>query len=68
LHQSQAEGQLVISFACFAINFANFKIPIQTWTGLTAHGVNNGMAIKYPGLWYQQSGDDRFKNAVYAGL
>lgn len=48
--------------------FAEKKIPTQTWTGLTAHGVNNGMAIKYPGLWYQQSGDERFKNAVFTGL
>lgn len=36
--------------------------------GMTAHGVNNAMAIKYPGLWYQQSGDDRYKNAVFAGI
>ncbi len=36
--------------------------------GLTAHVVNNAMAIKYPGLWYQQSKNDRFKNAVYEGL
>ena len=48
--------------------FAEKRIPTETWTGLTAHGVNNGMAIKYPGLWYQQSGDERFKNAVFAGL
>jgi uncharacterized protein len=26
------------------------------------------MAIKFPGLWYQQSGDVRFKNAVFSGL
>lgn len=44
------------------------KIPTATWTGLTAHGVNNGMAIKYPGLWYQQSGDIIFKNAVFEGI
>ncbi|MFH0842157.1 MAG: beta-L-arabinofuranosidase domain-containing protein [Bacteroidota bacterium] len=44
------------------------RIPVQTWTGLTAHGVNNGMAIKYPGLWYQQSGDERFRNAVFEGI
>ncbi len=43
-------------------------IPTATLTGLTAHGVNNGMAIKYPGLWYQQSGDERFKNAIYEGI
>lgn len=36
--------------------------------GLTAHVVNNAMAFKYPGLWYQQSGDERFKNAVYMAL
>jgi len=36
--------------------------------GLTAHVVNNAMAIKYPGLWYQQSGDDLFRQAVFTGL
>jgi hypothetical protein len=36
--------------------------------GMTAHGVNNAMAIKYPGLWYQQSKDDRFKKAVFTGI
>ena len=36
--------------------------------GLTAHVVNNAMAIKYPGLWYQQSTDERFKNAVFSGI
>jgi len=36
--------------------------------GLTAHVVNNAMAIKYPGLWYQQSGDNRFKDAVFTGI
>lgn len=36
--------------------------------GMTAHGVNNAMAIKYPGLWYQQSKDARFKNAVFSGI
>lgn len=48
---------------------AEKRIPLQ-WKadGLTAHGVNNGMAIKYPGLWYQSSGDARFKNAVFAGI
>ncbi len=45
------------------------KIPLN-WgpEGLTAHVVNNAMAIKYPGLWYQQSMDERFKNAVFAGI
>lgn len=36
--------------------------------GLTSHVVNNAMAIKYPGLWYQQSKDIRFKNAVFSGI
>lgn len=36
--------------------------------GLTAHVVNNAMAIKYPGLWFQQSNDERYKNAVFAGI
>ncbi len=47
---------------------AEKRIPTATWKGLTAHGVNNGMAVKYPGLWYQQSGDIRYKNAVLAAL
>jgi hypothetical protein len=48
---------------------ADKKLPID-WKagGLTAHGVNNAMAIKYPGLWYQQSGDERYKNAVFSGI
>jgi len=48
---------------------ADNRIPHE-WKadGLTAHGVNNGMAIKYPGLWFQQSGDARFRNAVFAGI
>jgi hypothetical protein len=45
------------------------KIPLN-WgpDGLTAHVVNNAMAIKYPGLWYQQSKNERYKNAVLEGL
>ncbi len=48
---------------------AEKKIPLN-WgeDGLTAHVVNNAMAIKYPGLWYQQSKDERYKNAVFAGI
>jgi hypothetical protein len=48
---------------------ANKTIPLN-WgpVGLTAHVVNNAMAIKYPGLWFQQSKDERFKNAVFTGL
>jgi hypothetical protein len=48
---------------------ADKKIPLN-WgaDGLTAHVVNNAMAIKYPGLWYQQSKDARYKNAVFAGI
>jgi len=48
---------------------ADKKIPLN-WDqeGLTAHVVNNAMAIKYPGLWYQQSGDVSFKNAVFNGI
>jgi hypothetical protein len=48
---------------------ADKKIPHDgTPEGMTAHGVNNAMAIKYPGLWYQQSKDIRFKNAVFSGI
>ncbi len=48
---------------------ADRKIPLN-WgpDGLTAHVVNNAMAIKYPGLWYQQSGDERFRKAVFSGI
>ncbi|MFC1502536.1 beta-L-arabinofuranosidase domain-containing protein [bacterium] len=48
---------------------ADGKLPLN-WKadGLTAHVVNNGMAVKYPGLWYQQAGDKRFRDAVYAAL
>ena len=48
---------------------ANKKVPLN-WgpEGLTAHVVNNAMAIKYPGLWYQQSKDERYKNAVFSGI
>jgi hypothetical protein len=45
------------------------RIPLN-WgpDGLTAHVVNNAMAIKYPGLWFQQSKDERFKKAVFEGI
>jgi uncharacterized protein len=45
------------------------KIPLN-WEaeGLTAHVVNNAMAIKYPGLWYQHSKNDRYKKAVFSGI
>ena len=48
---------------------ADKRIPLN-WNedGLTAHVVNNAMAIKYPGLWYQQSGDERYSNAVSEGI
>jgi len=48
---------------------ADNQIP-HNWQaeGLTAHVVNNAMAIKYPGLWYQQSGDERYKKAVFEGI
>ncbi len=48
---------------------ADKKIPLN-WgpDGLTAHVVNNAMAVKYPGLWYQQSKDKRFKEAVFDGI
>lgn len=48
---------------------ADRKIPLN-WgpDGLTAHVVNNAMAIKYPGLWYQQSNDKRYRDAVFTGI
>ena len=47
----------------------NALIP-HNWQaeGLTAHVVNNAMAIKYPGLWYQQSNDLKHKDAVFTGV
>jgi hypothetical protein len=48
---------------------ADKKIPLN-WgaDGLTAHVVNNAMAVKYPGLWYQQSLDERFRNASFEAI
>ncbi len=51
-----------------SIALAGGNIPTRGSQGLKAHGVNNAMAIKYPGLWYQQSGDERFKRAVFEGI
>jgi hypothetical protein len=48
---------------------ADKKVPKNyDGIGMTAHVVNNGMAIKYPGLWYQQSMDERFRKAVFSGI
>ncbi|HHS14136.1 MAG TPA: hypothetical protein ENN03_10280 [bacterium] len=48
---------------------AEKRVP-HNWKadGLTAHVVNNAMAVKYPGLWFQQSGDSRYRKAVYTAL
>jgi hypothetical protein len=45
------------------------RIP-RIWdaVGLTAHVVNNAMAIKYPGIWSQQSGDMADLAASYTAL
>ena len=45
------------------------RIP-RVWDaeGLTAHVVNVAMAVKYPGIWYQQSDDAAHKNAVFRGI
>jgi uncharacterized protein len=47
---------------------AEKTIPVKGPDGMTAHVVNNAMAVKYPGLWYQQSMDERYKKAVFAGI
>ena len=48
---------------------AEKRIPHDgTPEGMTGHGVNNAMAIKYPGLWFQQSKDQRFMDAVFSGI
>jgi len=48
---------------------ADRKIPLN-WgpEGLTAHVVNNAMAVKYPGLWYQQSQDERYRKALFDAI
>jgi uncharacterized protein len=45
------------------------RIP-HNWDaeGLTAHVVNNAMAFKYAGMYYQQSQKKRHKKAVYMAL
>lgn len=45
------------------------KIP-HNWDadGLTAHVVNNAMAFKYPGIYFQQSKKKKHKNASYMAL
>jgi hypothetical protein len=45
------------------------RIP-KIWdaVGLTAHVVNNAMATKYPGIYYQQSGDPADLKATYDGI
>jgi DUF1680 family protein len=51
-------------FTSFA--FPN-KIPREACV-LKTHVVNNAMAIKTPGVWWQQSGDPGDREAVYAAL
>ncbi|MBN2091832.1 glycoside hydrolase family 127 protein [candidate division KSB1 bacterium] len=48
---------------------AEKQIPLN-WKadGLSAHVVNVAMATKYPGIWYQQGKDEKYKQAVYQGL
>ncbi|NLU21624.1 MAG: hypothetical protein GXW89_13170 [Phycisphaerae bacterium] len=53
--------------------FLNFPYPkgVQEMGVKPAHPthvVNVAMAVKYPGLWWQQSKDEKFKRAVYEGL
>ncbi len=36
--------------------------------GHPSHVVNIAMAIKHPGVWYQQSQDERHRQAVYTGI
>jgi hypothetical protein len=45
------------------------RIP-RIWdaTGLTAHVVNVAMAVKYPGIYFQQSGDPSDLDASYEGI
>ncbi len=45
------------------------RIP-KIWdaVGLTAHVVNNAMAVKYPGIWSQQSGNQSDLDASYTAI
>ncbi len=45
------------------------RIP-KIWdaVGLTAHVVNNAMAVKYPGIWSQQSGNQSDIDASYTAI
>ncbi|MBM4160471.1 MAG: hypothetical protein FJ217_05150 [Ignavibacteria bacterium] len=47
----------------------------EDWTGMLEsgyprywHGVNTGMGVKQPGVWYQQSKDERYLRAVKKGI
>jgi uncharacterized protein len=49
--------------------FAEFPYKDRVETrDLTTHGVNNGMAIKTPGVWFRQSGDDTDRKGVFQAL
>ena len=62
-------------------NFANFRFTSKTSAdelglksgmeselSLSAHGVNNAMALKTPAVWWEVSGDDSDKQATYRQL
>jgi hypothetical protein len=42
---------------------ARFTGKYEAW-----HGVNTAMGVKQPGVWYEQSGERRYLDAVDAGL
>lgn len=49
-------------------HFANFRYParvLREQMSLDNHVVNNAMAIKTPGIWYRQSGDEADRAAVW---
>ncbi|HNY15797.1 MAG TPA: glycoside hydrolase family 127 protein, partial [Bacteroidales bacterium] len=47
---------------------AEKRVPLKWREDGTGHVVNNAMAVKYPGLWYQQSGEERYKKASLDGI
>ncbi len=51
-----------------AFPFTEAVLPKGMKHGFIDHGVNNGMAVKYPGLWYELTGDSHYKDATYAFL
>jgi hypothetical protein len=49
----------------FYFDFQNGGRGKYQHNNMWTHNVNIGMAFKYPAVWYQQSGEDHYREAVY---